>query len=260
MRIERTTALFAVLGAVILALIVLPVASIFVNQFAFDFGGFLSALADPAVLGAVGLSCFAALLAVLVTFAFGVPLAYLLARREFRGKGLVESLIDLPMAVPHVVAGIALLTIFGTSGLVGGSIIQFEGALPGIVVAMTFVSAPFLINSAREGFRSVDPRLEKVARSLGASEWGAFRRVALPLAFPQIFSGALMGWARAISEVAAVIMFVGFFPIIAPGLVWDRFYTGGLYAGMAVAAVLLLVTLAAFIGMKYMRRRLFVAG
>lgn len=260
MRIGRTTLLFAVLGALLIAVIFLPIASIIIGQFAFDFGGFASAVTDPAVLGAVGLSCFAAFLAVTVAFAFGVPLAYLLARKNFRGKGLIEGLIDLPMAIPHVVAGIALLTVFGASGLIGGptsSFLRFEGALPGIVIAMLFVSAPFLINSAREGFQSVDPRLEKVARSLGASEWGAFRRVALPLAFPQILSGAIMSWARAISEFAAVIMFVGFFPMIAPGLIWDKFYSSGLYAGMAVAVVLLLVTLSAFIIMKYLRRRLF---
>jgi len=259
-KIGRTTAIFAALGVLLLAVIVLPIANIFFRQFAFDAGGFASAITDPAVLGAVGLSCFAAFLAVGAAFVFGVPLAYLLARKDFRGKGLIEGVIDLPMAIPHVVAGIALLTVFGTNGLIGGptsSFLRFEGALPGIVVAMLFISAPFLINSAREGFQSVDPRMEKVARSLGASEWGAFRRVALPLAFPHILSGAIMSWARGISEFAAVIMFVGIFPMIAPGLIWGKFYSSGLYAGMAVAVVLLLVTLSAFVIMKYLRGRLF---
>jgi molybdate/tungstate transport system permease protein len=260
MKIGRTTALFIVLGALIVAVIALPIANIFFEQFAFDLQGFLGTLADVEVLRAVGLSCFAAFLAVLVTFAFGVPLAYLLARRDFRGKALVEGVIDLPMAIPHVVAGIMLLTVFGLNGLIGGpvsSFLRFEGALPGIVIAMLFVSAPFLINSAKEGFRSVDPRLEKVARSLGATEWQAFRRVAFPLAFPHILSGAIMSWARAISEFAAVIMLVGFFPMIAPGMVWSRFYSQGLYEGMRVAVVLLLITLLVFMGLKYMRGRIF---
>ncbi|KXB02739.1 hypothetical protein AKJ43_00740 [candidate division MSBL1 archaeon SCGC-AAA261D19] len=260
MKIGKITPLFAVFGALLLAIIALPILNILFRQFVFDLGGFVSAFTDPAVLSAVGLSSFAALLAVLVTFAFGVPLAYLLARKDFRGKGLIEGTIDLPMAVPHVVAGIALLTVFGTSGLIGGhtsSFLRFESAIHGIVVAMLFVSAPYLINSAREGFQSVDPRLEKVARSLGATEWIAFRKVAFPLAFPQIFSGAIMSWARAISEFAAVIMFVGFFPMIAPGMIWDKFYSVGIYEAMSVAVVLLVIALSAFVILKYLRGRLF---
>lgn len=260
MKIGRITALFIALGILIVAVLALPIANIFFKQFAFDMSGFLSAITDQEVLKAVGLSCFSAFLAVLVTFVFGVPLAYLLARKDFRGKALIEGIIDLPMAIPHVVAGIMLLTVFGLSGLIGGpvsSFLRFEGALPGIVVAMLFVSAPFLINSAREGFQSVDPRLEKVARSLGATEWEAFRKVAFPLAFPHIFSGAIMSWARAISEFAAVIMLVGFFPMVAPGMIWSRFYSQGLYEGMRVAVILLLITLSVFVGLKYLQRRLY---
>lgn len=260
MKIGRITALFIALGILIVAVLALPIANIFFKQFAFDLTGFLSAITDQEVMKAVGLSCFSAFLAVLVAFVFGVPLAYLLARKDFRGKALIEGIIDLPMAIPHVVAGIMLLTVFGLSGLIGGpvsSFLRFEGALPGIVVAMLFVSAPFLINSAREGFQSVDPRLEKVARSLGATEWGAFRKVAFPLAFPQIFSGAIMSWARAISEFAAVIMLVGFFPMIAPGMIWSRFYSLGLYEGMRVAVILLLITLTVFVGLKYLQGRLY---
>ncbi len=260
MKIGRITALFIALGILIVAVLALPIANIFFKQFAFDLSGFLSAITDQEVLKAVGLSCFSAFLAVLVTFVFGVPLAYLLARKDFRGKALIEGIIDLPIAIPHVVAGIMLLTVFGLSGLIGGpvsSFLRFEGALPGIVVAMLFVSAPFLINSAREGFQSVDPRLEKVARSLGATEWEAFRKVAFPLAFPHIFSGAIMSWARAISEFAAVIMLVGFFPMVAPGMIWSRFYSQGLYEGMRVAVILLLITLSVFVGLKYLQRRLY---
>lgn len=260
MKIGRITALFTVLGILIVAVLALPIVNIFFKQFAFDITGFLNTITDQEVLKAVGLSCFSAFLAVVVTFLFGVPLAYLLARRDFRGKALIEGIIDLPMAIPHVVAGIMLLTVFGLNGLIGGpvsSFLRFEGALPGIVVAMLFVSAPFLINSAKEGFQSVDPRLEKVARSLGATEWEAFQKVAFPLAFPHIFSGAIMSWARAISEFAAVIMLVGFFPMVAPGMIWGRFYSQGLYEGMRVAIILLLITLSVFVGLKYLQRQLY---
>lgn len=257
MKLSRIASLFTILGALIVGLIIIPVITIFFRQFAFDFNGFLNSLTSVSILSAVGRSCFAAFLAVIITLVFGVPLAYLLARKDFRGKNLIEGIIDLPMAIPHVVAGIALLTVFGVNGLIGGpvsSLIKFEGALPGIVVAMTFVSAPFLINSAREGFKSVNPHLEKVARSLGASEWVAFRKVTLPLAFPHILSGAVMSWARAISEFAAVIMLVGYFPMIAPGLIWSKFYSSGLEEGMSIAIVLLIITLTVFTILKYVRR------
>ncbi len=260
MKPRWTPALFVLLGLLILAIIILPVAGVVVWQFTLEFEGFLSTLGDPAVLRAVGVSLLAAFLSVAVAFVLGVPLAYLLARRDFRGKRLIEGAIDLPVAIPHTAAGIALLTVFGTTGLIGGpasSFLRFHAALPGIVVAMLFVSAPFLINSAKEGFRSVNPRLEKVARSLGASEWQAFSKVAFPLALPHIFTGAIMSWARAVSEFTAVIMLVGFFPMIAPGLIWSRWQSGGLMAAMAVAVLLIIVCLAVFIGLRYLGRKLF---
>lgn len=260
MRTSKTLLLFIVLGGLLSLFLALPIVNIFVGQFTFRFASFTNAATDPIVLKAVGLSLFAAFLSVLVAFGLGVPLAYLLARKKFRGKGVIEGIIDLPMAIPHTVAGIALLAVLGSSGLIGGAtapFLEFEAALPGIVGAMLFVSAPFMINSAREGFQSVDPHLENVARNLGASEWQAFQRVAFPLAFPHIFSGAVMTWARAISEFSAVILLVGFFPMIAPGLIWIRFFSEGLSAAMAVAVLLLLVVLPTFIALRYLGGRLF---
>ncbi len=246
MKLGKMFLIFIVAGVIMLAMIVLPVAGLFTRQFALDPGGLVSAASDSVVWGAIGLSCFAAFLSVLVAFIFGVPLAYMLARRDFRGKGFIESAIDVPVVIPHTVAGIALVIVFGMLG----------GTVTGIVVAMTFVSAPLLINSAKEGFRSVDPRLEKVARTLGASEWGAFRKVAFPLAFPHILSGAIMSWARAISEFTAVIMLVGFYPMIAPGLMWKKFYTGGLPAAIPIAVILIIICLAVFFVLRHIQARL----
>ena len=246
MKLGKMFLIFIVAGVIMLAMIVLPVAGLFTRQFALDPGGLVSAASDSVVWGAIGLSCFAAFLSVLVAFIFGVPLAYMLARKDFRGKGFIESAIDVPVVIPHTVAGIALVIVFG----------MFDGTVTGIVVAMTFVSAPLLINSAKEGFRSVDPRLEKVARTLGASEWGAFRKVAFPLAFPHILSGAIMSWARAISEFTAVIMLVGFYPMIAPGLMWKKFYTGGLPAAIPIAVILIIICLVVFFVLRHIQARL----
>lgn len=259
MRTSKTIILFVILGGLLFAFLALPIVNIFVEQFTLRLPAFVNAATDPIVLKAVGLSLFAAFLSVLIAFGLGVPLAYLLARKKFRGKGIIEGIIDLPMAIPHTVAGIALLAVLGSGGIIGGTtepFLKFEAALPGIVGAMLFVSAPFMINSAREGFQSVDPHLENVARNLGASEWQAFQKVSFPLAFPHIFSGAVMTWARAISEFSAVILLVGFFPMIAPGLIWSKFYSSGLGAAMAVAVLLLLVVLPTFIILRYLRGRL----
>jgi molybdate/tungstate transport system permease protein len=246
MKLEKMFLIFIVAGVAMLALIILPVAGLFTHQFALDPGGLVSAAGSSEVWGAIGLSCLAAFLSVLAAFIFGVPLAYMLARRDFRGKGFIESAIDVPVVIPHTVAGIALVIVFG----------MFEGTVTGIVIAMTFVSAPFLINSAKEGFRSVDPRLEKVARTLGASEWQAFHKVAFPLAFPHILSGAIMSWARAISEFAAVIMLVGFYPMIAPGLMWRKFWTGGLSAAIPIAVILIVICLVVFVVLRCIQARL----
>lgn len=260
MRVSKTFILFTLLGGILFVFLALPIANIFVEEFSLHFGSFASTAMNPVTLKAVGLSLFAAFLSVLIAFGLGVPLAYLLARKKFRGKRILEGIIDLPMAIPHTVAGIALLAVLGSHGLIGGTtepFLEFEAALPGIVGAMLFVSAPFMINSAREGFQSVDPRLEKVARNLGASEWQAFRGVSFPLAFPHIFSGAVMCWARAISEFSAVILLVGFFPMIAPGLIWSKFFSTGLGAAMGVAVLLLLIVLPIFIILRHLRGRLF---
>jgi molybdate/tungstate transport system permease protein len=244
MRFSKISVFFVALGAVMFGVIIIPIGGLFAWQI-FDFEGLASAAGNFEVMSAVGLSCFAAFLAVLVSLVLGIPLAYTLARKEFKGKKIVESVIDVPVVIPHTVAGIALLIVFGV----------FGGTVAGIVVAMTFVSAPLLINSAVEGFRDVDPKLEKVARTLGASEWQAFSKIALPLAFPHILSGAILAWARAISEFAAIIMLVGYYPMIATGLIWRKFYTGGLPAALPIAVILIIVCLVVFFILRKWRER-----
>ncbi len=260
MKFGKLSALFSALGGLLILYFLIPVANIFLEQFTFNLGNFIQTLTDFTTLKAVWISVFAAFISILIALGFGIPLAYMLARRKFPGKDIIEGIIDLPMAIPHTVAGIALLSVLGSRGFIGNitqGIVRFEYSFLGIVAAMTFVSAPFLINSAKEGFESIDSHLENVARNLGASEWQTFQKVALPLAFPEIFSGAFMSWARAISEFSAIIMLVGFYPMIAPGLIWSRFYGENLMSAMAVAVVLLLVVLPTFIILRYFRGKLF---
>ena len=215
-------------------------------------------LLDTEVRNAIWLSLYAALIAAAVGFVFGVPLAYLLARHEFPGKKIIEGLIDVPIVIPHTAAGIALLFVFGRNFFPGRVFhvmgIDFVDSTAGIVVAMLFVSIPFLINSAKEGFKKVDVRLEKVARTLGASPWQTFFRITFPLAWRSILTGSIMMWARGISEFGAVIM-LAYHPMIAPTLIFERFESYGLAYSQPVAVLLVLISLFAFVGLRTLVKR-----
>ncbi len=170
-----------------------------------------------ATLDALQLSLFTASLSAGLSLVVGTPLAYLLAREasRLRGAALLESLIDLPMVLPPAVAGLALLMAFGRRGLLGPALASFGVELPfttaAVVMAETFVAAPFYVRAAKVGFATVDPRLEQMSALLGVSGPRTFLRVTLPLAAPSLTSGLLMTWARALGEFGATIMFAGNF-------------------------------------------------
>jgi len=241
-----TYALFVLLGLVLLFFITLPILRTVISTEPYQLW---ESFLEPDVRSAILLTLYAALVATLIAFVIGVPLAYMLARFNFPGKGVVEGLIDLPIVIPHTAAGIALLMVFGRRMWLGQFFdhfgIRFLGAVPGIVVAMMFVSVPFLVDSAREGFEAVDPRIEKVARTLGASPWYVFWHVTLPLAWRAIMSGAIMMWARGISEFGAVVILV-YHPMTAPVLIYERFLSFGLNYSRPVAVLLILICLAIF--------------
>lgn len=176
----------------------------------------LDAWMNPNTLAALQLSFATATLSTLIAFGIGTPVAYLLARENFRGKALVDTLIDLPMVLPPAVAGIALLMTFGRRGLLGPTLSLFGIELPfttgAVILAQTFVAAPFYVRSAKAGFGAVDKKLEQMSALLGVSNLATFFRITVPLAAPSLFSGLLMTWARALGEFGATIMFAGNFP------------------------------------------------
>ncbi len=182
-----------------------------------------------------------------------LPLGYILARKSFNAKGLVEGIVDLPIVVPHTVAGIILLLVFGTSGIIGAPLsqigIRFYYAIPGIIIAMLFVSVPFLINQIREGIEKVDYRYELVAMNLGASKTMAFFTVVLPQIKRNIMSGSINAWARAMSEFGAVIM-LAFYPMIAPTYIYFLFTNYGLKATLPATSFILAVTLIIFTSLR----------
>lgn len=168
------------------------------------------------VLDAMRLSAITSTVALFLALVFGTPLAYLLARGSFPGKALADLLVDLPVVLPPTVAGVALLVAFGRRGILGGQIeglgIDLAFTTAAVVMAQLFVSAPFYIRAAKAGFESVSREYEGVAATLGASPLEIFVRVTLPLAWPSVVAGAVLCWARALSELGATLVFAGNFP------------------------------------------------
>ncbi len=176
----------------------------------------LANLGDPVVGQAIGLSLATSLVATALAVVLGTPLAYLLARRRFRGRVIVDTLIDLPMILPPSVAGIALLMAFGRRGIFGSYIedagLTIAFTQVAVVLAQLFVAAPFYVKAATAGLVAVAQELEQAAALDGASPWGVFRFITVPLAWPALFGGAVMTWARALGEFGATIIFAGNFP------------------------------------------------
>lgn len=210
-------------------------------------GALARSLVSPAVLDAVGLSLLTTTASLLLTVAIGLPLAFVLARRSFPGKRLAEIVIDLPIVLPPSVAGLALLLVFGRRGVLVGPLDVLGWTIPfttaAVILAQTFVSAPFFVRSARAGIASVDRDLEDAARVDGASERQVFRAVTIPLAWSALAAGIVMSWARALGEFGATIMFAGNVEgrtQTLPLMVYAQFGAGDLDASIAAAAVLVL--------------------
>ncbi len=205
---------------------------------------------DPEVQRSIGLTLWVSMAATLVFALSGIPLAYLLARKDFALKKLVLGIIDLPIVIPHSAAGIAVLGFVSRESLIGkyASMIglDFVGAPAGIAIAMAFVSIPFLVNAARDGFLSVPERLEQAALNLGASPTRVFFTISLPLAWRNIVSGLILMFARGMSEFGAVVI-IAYHPMVTPVLIWERFSSFGLSYSRPVAILFILVSLVFFI-------------
>ncbi|QGN07744.1 ABC transporter permease subunit [Halorhabdus sp. CBA1104] len=201
-----------------------------------------SAFAEPAVGAAITASVVTAPVATLLATVFGVPLAYVLARYSFRGKRLLDALVVLPLAMPPVVGGVVLLSAFGRLSAVGGlaaaiGVPLTEGYL-GVILAQTFVAAPFLVVTARSGFAAVDRDLERAARNLGNGPLATFFRVSLPLARGSIVAGIVLTFARALGEFGAT-MLLGHPPETMPTRIWVEFVSGGTEATVPLVVALL---------------------
>jgi molybdate/tungstate transport system permease protein len=219
----------------------------------------LATINDPEVRASLWLSIYTAGSAAAISFLFGTPLAYLLARHDFFGKKLVESVIDLPIVIPHPVVGIAILSLAGRNHWLGQVMakigLSILGSVTGIIAVMTFVGLPFYVNAAKAGFEGVPVRLERVARSLGANPAAVFYRVTAPLTWRHMLCGLILCAARAVSEFGAVVI-VAYHPMIAPVLMFERFTAYGLKYSQPVAVWLILACLGLFLLLRVVARPL----
>jgi molybdate/tungstate transport system permease protein len=243
------------LGGLVLLFIIAPLAGMFLSV---DSTQVSDTMSDSEVARSIRLTLWTSMAATLI-FALGaIPLAYILARKKFKGRGLLLGIINLPVVIPHSAAGIAILGLISRDSSIGkaASSVGFDlvGNPAAIILAMAFVSVPFLLNSAIDAFKSVPERLEKAALNLGASPARVFFKISLPLAWRGILTGSIMMWARGMSEFGAVVI-VAYHPMVTPVLIYERFASFGLRYATPVAVVFVVITLLFFAGMRLLSKQ-----
>ena len=254
-RRERPPFLAVGAGSVAALFFVLPLAGLLWRA---PWRSVVSDIGSHDVRQALRLSMEASLAATALCLAFGLPLAWVLARIEFPGRRILRALTVLPMVLPPVVGGIALIYAFGRRGIVGQYLagwfhVSFAFTTKGVVLAEAFVAMPFLVVTAEAAFRSLDRSYEDAARTLGASRWTVFRRITLPLAGPALGAGAVLCWARALGEFGATITFAGNFPGATqtmPLAVYLSLESSHPETAIVLSLVLLLVSLAVLVGLR----------
>ncbi len=249
---ERSLAALAALFALFLGL---PIVTLLARA-VLD-GSLATAIVSPVVLDALSLSLVTTAISLAITVALGLPLAFVMARRQFRGKGWLEAIVDLPIVLPPSVAGLALLLVFGRRGLLAEPFEFLGVSIPfttvAVILAQTFVSAPFFIRSARTGIAGVDRDLEDAARVDGASERQLFRSITVPLASAALAAGLVMTWARSLGEFGATIMFAGNVEgrtQTLPLVVYAEFQGGDLDASIAAAAILVIAAFGVLVAVR----------
>jgi molybdate transport system permease protein len=244
--------------AITLCFFTMPVAAIFIDA---GPGELLASLNDPVAVDALLLSLQTTAAAVAVIVVVGTPAAYLLATREFPGRTVAVTLVELPLILPPAAAGIGLLAAFGPQGVIGPALGDLGVELPlttaAVVVAMVFVASPFYVRQAHAAFAALDRNVVEASRTLGASEGRTFGRVVIPLSLPSLATGLALAWGRALGEFGATLMFAGSFRGItqtAPLAIFERFATD-FTAALALSAVLVAVSGALLLVVKLLAGR-----
>jgi molybdate transport system permease protein len=254
-RIKLANLSILVLAGITALFFVLPLLGLITQTAWSKFG---STITSSTALDALRLSLICSLASTALALTFGFPLAWILARSRFPGKPLLRGLCTLPMVLPPVVGGIALLLAYGRRGLVGAPLESAFGlslpfTLPGVIVAESFVSMPFFVVTLESGLRAMNTKLEDAARSLGASRLTVFRRVTLPLVWPSLIAGTVLTWSRALGEFGATITFAGNLPGVTqttPLAIYISQSSGQLDTAIALSLVLVAISLIVMIGTR----------
>ncbi len=240
--------------ALILLFIVAPIVGMVIKT---PLPRLFETIEDAEVRNSILLTVISSIIATLLIAVISLPAAWMLARKSFPLKRLVLGIIDLPVVIPHTAAGIALLGMVSRDSALGqfaSSLgVNFIGHPAGIVMAMAFVSLPFFINSAREGFASVPQRFENAALNLGISPLKVFLTISVPLASRHIVSGAVMMFARGMSEFGAIVI-LAYNPMTTPVLIFERFSSFGLQYARPVALLFILISIALFLLMRLLTK------
>ncbi|MFC2097706.1 ABC transporter permease [Bacteroidota bacterium] len=246
--------IFIILGGLALLFIIAPLLGMFLDTTSAEI---LETTKDKEVQKSIWLTLSISFVATIIFAILAIPMSYLLARKNFPGKQLVLGIINLPVVIPHTAAGIAILGFISRDSVIGKIAeslgLNLVGNPAGIAVAMAFVSIPFLLNAARDGFAAVPERLEKAALNLGASPARVFFTISMPLASRNIVSGLILMFARGMSEFGAVVI-VAYHPMITPVLIFERFGAFGLKYARPISVVFILVCLIFFIILRMLTK------
>ena len=233
----------SLIAGIFVCLIVLPILALFTTT---SFGELVCQFRSPVVLSAILISLKTSLTVVFLALCLGIPVAYLMAMKNFKGKEILDTLVDLPISMPPLVAGLALLILLGGNSKLGNLLsshgIDLIFSIKGIIIAQLFVSTPFLIKSAREAFESINKNVINASMTLGASKFYTFRKVMLPLAKNGIYTGMIMTWTRALGEFGATSMVAGCIPFKTETMtvaIYQNAMSGELPSATAIALLLL---------------------
>lgn len=257
-RHTRPTSLLVVVSCAFLAFLVLPTVALLLRALRPEV---LRGLLSTGALEALRLSLLTTSVAMCLTVLLGTPLAYLLGRHRFRGKAVLDALVDLPLMLPPVIAGVGLLLVFGRQGLIGSALaptgITIGFTATAVVLAQLLVASPFYVRSLKSGFAAVPSEYESAALIDGAGRLGVFWRVSLPLALPSLVEGLVLAWARALAEFGATIVFAGSLAgrtRTLPLAIYSALEIG-LDEAVGLAVLLTLLALALFVALRLVLRR-----
>ena len=243
-------------------MVVLPIASLAAMSLSHGISSFWKYVSQPEAISAMVLTLEMSIIATVITVIAGFGIAWTLERKEFFGKKILEALIELPMALPAIVSGLILISLYGPSGFLGTFLgkhgIEIVFARPGIVLALLFVTLPLMVRSVQPVLDELDPEAEQVSFTLGASRLETFTRVTLPVLWPAIAAGAGLTVVRALGEFGSLVLIAGNIPFkteIAPTYVYGRIESGEPEAASAIAIVLLIASVTLLLAIEYMQFR-----